>query len=104
MASRVKHEEVIRFADMLSAMGSEPRLRIMRLLLSAHPDGLVVGEIGAPLERGLDRRRIAYLIVGGDVAELRRVRRRPHRCVRGLRRGLPRGVRWRGGIRRGLRS
>ena len=30
---------------MLSAIGTEPRLRIMRLLLSAHPDGLVVGEI-----------------------------------------------------------
>jgi DNA-binding transcriptional ArsR family regulator len=34
---------------MLSAMGTEPRLRIMRLLLSAHPDGLVVGEIGEEL-------------------------------------------------------
>jgi hypothetical protein len=26
-------------------MGTEPRLRIMQLLLSAHPEGLVVGEI-----------------------------------------------------------
>ena len=32
-----------------SAIGTEPRLRIMRLLLAAHPDGLVVGEIGAEL-------------------------------------------------------
>jgi ArsR family transcriptional regulator, arsenate/arsenite/antimonite-responsive transcriptional repressor len=39
-----------RFADMLSAMGTEPRLRIVRLLLSAHPQGLVVGEIAAALE------------------------------------------------------
>jgi DNA-binding transcriptional ArsR family regulator len=31
-------------------MGTEPRLRIMQLLLSAHPDGLVVGEIGNKLE------------------------------------------------------
>ncbi len=38
-------EEVIRFADMFSALGTEPRLRIMRLLLSAHPDGMVVGDI-----------------------------------------------------------
>jgi ArsR family transcriptional regulator len=30
---------------MLSAMGAEPRLRIMHLLLSAHPDGLVVADI-----------------------------------------------------------
>jgi len=35
---------------MLSAMGTEPRLRIMRLLLSAHPEGLVVGEIGTDLD------------------------------------------------------
>ena len=39
-----------RFADMLSAMGTEPRLRIVRLLLSAHPDGLVVGDIAAALQ------------------------------------------------------
>lgn len=38
-----------RFADMLSAMGSEPRLKIVRLLLSAHPAGMVVGEIGEEL-------------------------------------------------------
>jgi len=35
---------------MLSAMGTEPRLRIMRLLLSAHPEGMVVGEIGEELQ------------------------------------------------------
>ncbi len=40
-----KTEDVIRFADMFTAMGTEPRLRIMQLLLSAHPEGLVVGEI-----------------------------------------------------------
>ena len=42
--------EVTRYADMFSAMGTEPRLRIMQLLLSAHPKGLVVGEIGNELE------------------------------------------------------
>ena len=31
-------------------MGTEPRLRIMRLLLSAHPDGLVVGDIQQELD------------------------------------------------------
>ena len=35
---------------MFSAMGTEPRLRIMQLLLSAHPDGLVVGDIQAELD------------------------------------------------------
>ena len=43
-------EQVTRYADMLSAMGTEPRLRIMQLLLSAYPDGLIVGEIGNELE------------------------------------------------------
>ena len=43
-------ELIARFADMLSAMGTEPRLRIVRLLLSAHPDGMVVGEIGSELD------------------------------------------------------
>lgn len=38
-------QQVARFADMFSAMGTEPRLRIMQLLLSAHPEGLVVGDI-----------------------------------------------------------
>jgi len=38
-------EDIVRFADMFTAMGTEPRLRIMQLLLSAHPEGLVVGEI-----------------------------------------------------------
>jgi len=43
--SKRSADQVAKFADMFSAMGTEPRLQIMRLLLSAHPDGLVVGEI-----------------------------------------------------------
>jgi ArsR family transcriptional regulator, arsenate/arsenite/antimonite-responsive transcriptional repressor len=43
-------EQVARYADMLSAMGTEPRLRIVQLLLSAHPEGLVVGDIQEELE------------------------------------------------------
>ncbi len=42
--------DVTRFADVFSAMGTEPRLRIMRLLLSACPDGMVVGEIQSALD------------------------------------------------------
>lgn len=38
------------YADMLAAMGAEPRLQIMRLLLSAHPDGMVVGDILSELK------------------------------------------------------
>jgi len=43
-------ERIAKYADMLSAMGTEPRLRIMQLLLSAHPEGLFVGEIQGELE------------------------------------------------------
>src|SRR5947208_15373890 len=41
---------VARYADMFAAMGTEPRLRIIRLLLSMHPDGLVVGDIQSELD------------------------------------------------------
>lgn len=51
-ASQVKPnlDTVARYADMFSAMGTEPRLRIMQLLLSAHPEGLVVGDIQDEIE------------------------------------------------------
>ena len=44
---KVTDASITRFADMFAALGAEPRLRILRLLLSAHPDGLVVGDIQA---------------------------------------------------------
>jgi DNA-binding transcriptional ArsR family regulator len=50
MAKSTAPELVSRYADMFSAIGTEARLRIMQLLLSAHPEGLVVGEIGAELQ------------------------------------------------------
>lgn len=43
-------QPVAKYADMFSAMGTEPRLRIMQLLLSAHPQGLVVGDIQNELD------------------------------------------------------
>ncbi len=43
-------ERVAKYADMFSAIGTEARLEIMRLLLTAHPEGLVVGEIQQDLE------------------------------------------------------
>ena len=45
MAAVKSSPDVAKYADMFSAMGAEPRLEIMRLLLSAHPEGLVVGDI-----------------------------------------------------------
>lgn len=41
--------DFLRFADLLAALGTEPRLRIVHLLLRAHPAGLVVGEIQSAL-------------------------------------------------------
>jgi DNA-binding transcriptional ArsR family regulator len=49
MVADPTEDEIARFADMFSAMGTAPRLRIMRALLSAHPDGMVVGDVGNDL-------------------------------------------------------
>ncbi|HEX8009334.1 MAG TPA: metalloregulator ArsR/SmtB family transcription factor [Casimicrobiaceae bacterium] len=64
-----ENDNVPRYADMLSAMGTEPRLRIMRLLLSAHLDGMVVGdiarELGIPsstLSHHLDKLKNEHLV------------------------------------------
>jgi DNA-binding transcriptional ArsR family regulator len=43
-------DRVAQYADMFSAMGTEPRLRIVQLLLKAHPEGLVVGDIQDEIE------------------------------------------------------
>ncbi len=50
MSKKNDTELTARYADMLSAMGTEPRLRIVRLLLAAHPAGMIVGDIGGELE------------------------------------------------------
>jgi ArsR family transcriptional regulator len=49
-AALSNEQQVLRYADMFSALGAEPRLRIVRLLLAAHPAGMVVNEIGEELE------------------------------------------------------
>lgn len=49
MTDPLQDDRIARYADMMAALGTETRLKIMRLLLSAHPDGLVVGEIGSAL-------------------------------------------------------
>jgi ArsR family transcriptional regulator, arsenate/arsenite/antimonite-responsive transcriptional repressor len=48
--SKPTTDQIARYADMFSAMGTEPRLRIMQLLLSAHPEGLVVGDIQSEVD------------------------------------------------------
>jgi ArsR family transcriptional regulator len=50
MAKSKNEPDVVRYSDMFSAMGTEPRLRIMRILLAAHPDGMIAGDIGSELD------------------------------------------------------
>ena len=49
MTDQASSEQITRYADMFAAMGTDSRLRIVQLLLSAHPDGMVAGEIQAEL-------------------------------------------------------
>ena len=42
--------DVAKHADMLAAMGAEPRLRIVQLLLAAHPKGLIAGDLSTELD------------------------------------------------------
>jgi len=90
MKPKPSDAEVARYADMLAAMGTAPRLRIVRLLLSSHPEGMVVGEIqgelgipGSTLSHHLDklkneglvsvRRERQYLRYAANTDALRRL-------------------------------
>jgi DNA-binding transcriptional ArsR family regulator len=73
MGSQQLDVEVMRFADMFSAMGTEPRLRIMRLLLSAHPYGMIVSDIGSEL--GIPASTLSHHLEKLRTEELVRVRR-----------------------------
>ena len=48
-SSQASPEQIVRYADMFTALGNDARLRIIRLLLSAHPEGMVVNEIQSEL-------------------------------------------------------
>ena len=43
-------DDLLRYAAMFAALGHEARLAVVRLLLAAHPAGLVVGQIQSELE------------------------------------------------------
>ena len=67
--ARISAEDIDRYAEMFTAIGTAPRLRIMRLLLSAYPEGMVVGDIqnetgipGSTLSHHLDKLRNHGLI------------------------------------------
>jgi ArsR family transcriptional regulator len=71
--SKPIEDQVTRFADMFSAMGAGPRLRIMRLLLSAYPDGMIVGDVGAEL--GIPASTLSHHLEKLKNEELVKVRR-----------------------------
>ena len=73
MAKWDDSELTARYAEMLSAMGTEPRLRIVRLLLSAHPEGMVVGEVGEEL--GIPSSTLSHHLEKLKNEDLVRVRR-----------------------------
>lgn len=73
MVRKPTEEEITRFADMFSAMGAAPRLRIMRVLLSAHPDGMIVSDIGAEL--GIPASTLSHHLEKLKNEDLVRVRR-----------------------------
>src|SRR5436190_20446719 len=65
---KVTDAAVTRFADMFAALGAEPRLRIIRLLLAAHPDGMVVGDIQA--ETGIANSTLSHHLEKLKIDEL----------------------------------
>jgi ArsR family transcriptional regulator, arsenate/arsenite/antimonite-responsive transcriptional repressor len=71
--SKPSAEQVAKYADMFTAMGTVPRLRIMRILLSAHPEGLVVGEIQTEL--GIPNSTLSHHLEKLKNEELVKVRR-----------------------------
>ena len=73
MAKNEDSESIARYADMLSAMGTEPRLRIVRLLLSAHPEGMIVGDVGEEL--GIPSSTLSHHLEKLKNEDLVRVRR-----------------------------
>ncbi len=65
----VHNEDTARYADIFAALGSEPRLEIMRLLFAAYPEGMTVGEIhqklkipNSTLSHHLEKLRIEKLV------------------------------------------
>ncbi|MDZ4871223.1 MAG: hypothetical protein CLLPBCKN_000611 [Chroococcidiopsis cubana SAG 39.79] len=45
----MENKDTAQYADIFAALGSEPRLEIMRLLFAAYPEGKTVGEVQAVL-------------------------------------------------------
>src|SRR6266496_354051 len=66
-------EQIARCADRFAAIGTESRLRILQMLLSAHPDGVVAGEIQEGL--GISASNLSHHLDKLKNEQLVRVRR-----------------------------
>ena len=66
-------EQIARCADRFAAIGAESRLRIMQMLLSAHPEGVVAGEIQEEL--GISASNLSHHLDKLKNEQLVRVRR-----------------------------
>ena len=73
MKPRPDTEQVMRYADMFAAMGAEPRLRVMQLLLTAHPRGMVAGDLQEEL--GIPASTLSHHLDKLSHEDLVRVRR-----------------------------
>ncbi|HUI41333.1 MAG TPA: metalloregulator ArsR/SmtB family transcription factor [Terriglobia bacterium] len=68
-----KTASATRYAEMFAALGAEPRLRIVQLLLTAHPQGLIAGDIQDEL--GIPASTLSHHLDKLKNEELVRVRR-----------------------------
>ncbi|HTT61971.1 MAG TPA: metalloregulator ArsR/SmtB family transcription factor [Bryobacteraceae bacterium] len=66
-------EQIARYADMFGALANDARLRILRLLLSSHPDGMVAGDIQTEL--GIPNSTLSHHLDKLRSENLARVRR-----------------------------
>src|SRR5579871_90552 len=73
MAKKPAEERIARYADMFGAMGIGPRLRIMRLLLAAHPEGMIASDIGTELS--IPASTLSHHLEKLKIEELVKVRR-----------------------------
>jgi DNA-binding transcriptional ArsR family regulator len=64
---------IARYADMFGALANDARLRILRLLLSAHPGGMIAGDIQAEL--GIPNSTLSHHLEKLRSEDLARVRR-----------------------------
>jgi len=70
---RAQPEHVSRYAEIFAALGAVPRLRILQLLLTAHPEGLVAGDIQEEL--GIPASTLSHHLDKLNNEDLVRVRR-----------------------------